>query len=104
MSVHFNNVFKIFVSDIKLIENEKILAITVTFKEQTKKLNFKLCRPENNHEYSENDNCFKKLKKNTIDFIATDPPYFIDGMDDKWNDDVLNKKKSKAKKQNDNVP
>ncbi len=47
-----------------------------------------------------NDDCmkaFNKLKNNSIDFIVTDPPYFIDGMGDDWNDEKLNKKKSKAK-------
>jgi site-specific DNA-methyltransferase (adenine-specific) len=47
-----------------------------------------------------NENCltaFKKLPDNSIDFIATDPPYFLDGMGDDWSDKELNKKKDKAK-------
>ncbi len=46
-----------------------------------------------------NDDCmkaFKYLPDNSVDFIATDPPYFIDGMGDDWNDKALNKKKTKA--------
>lgn len=38
----------------------------------------------------------KNIPDNSIDFIVTDPPYFIDGMGDDWNDENLNKKKSKA--------
>ena len=37
-----------------------------------------------------------KLTDNSIDCIITDPPYFIDGMGDDWNDDKLNKRASKA--------
>ncbi len=46
-----------------------------------------------------NDDCmkaFKQLADKSVDFIVTDPPYFIDGMGDDWNDKELNKKKSKA--------
>ncbi len=39
---------------------------------------------------------FRLLSDSSIDFVATDPPYFLDGMDDKWSDNDLNKKKSKA--------
>lgn len=35
------------------------------------------------------------LEDNSIDFIVTDPPYFIDGMGNEWNDTSL---KNKAKK------
>lgn len=38
----------------------------------------------------------KKLNDNSIDFIVTDPPYFIDGMGSEWNDKILSQKKSKA--------
>lgn len=38
----------------------------------------------------------KKIPDNSVDFIVTDPPYFIDGMDDKWNDGQLQKKSKKA--------
>lgn len=34
----------------------------------------------------------KNIPDNSIDFIVTDPPYFIDGMDDKWNDKRLYQK------------
>jgi len=37
-----------------------------------------------------------KITDNSIDCIITDPPYFIDGMGDDWNDDKLNKRASKA--------
>jgi len=39
---------------------------------------------------------FKELKNNSVDLVATDPPYFLDGMDNEWSDEELNKKKSKA--------
>ena len=45
-----------------------------------------------------NEDCQKGLRAledNSIDFIVTDPPYFIDGMGDEWNDTSL---KNKAKK------
>ena len=45
-----------------------------------------------------NEDCQKGLRvlhDNSIDFIVTDPPYFIDGMGDEWNDMRL---KNKAKK------
>jgi site-specific DNA-methyltransferase (adenine-specific) len=32
----------------------------------------------------------------SVDFIVTDPPYFIDGMDDQWNDKKLKQKSAKA--------
>ena len=45
-----------------------------------------------------NEDCqngLRVLHDNSIDFIVTDPPYFIDGMGDEWNDMRL---KNKAKK------
>lgn len=38
----------------------------------------------------------KNLKSQSIDFIITDPPYFIDGMDEKWNDLNLKNKIKKS--------
>lgn len=46
-----------------------------------------------------NEDCregIKRLKDNSVDFIVTDPPYFIDGMGNEWNDKTLNKKASKS--------
>ncbi len=46
-----------------------------------------------------NEDCQKgllKLEDNAIDFIITDPPYFIDGMDNAWNDKNLKNKASKS--------
>ena len=46
-----------------------------------------------------NEDCrrgIKKISDNSIDFIVTDPPYFIDGMDDGWNDKKLTTKASKS--------
>lgn len=40
---------------------------------------------------------FRELPDNSIDFIATDPPYFLDGMDNDWSDSELKKKQSKAR-------
>ena len=39
---------------------------------------------------------FANIPDNSIDFIATDPPYFLDGMDNKWSDENLKKKQAKA--------
>lgn len=47
-----------------------------------------------------NEDCltaFKQICNNSIDFIATDPPYFLDGMGDDWSDKKLNIKKAKAR-------
>jgi len=46
-----------------------------------------------------NEDCRKGIKNvpdRSIDFIVTDPPYFIDGMDDGWNDAALKSKSSKS--------
>ncbi|OEJ15837.1 DNA methylase [Brachyspira hampsonii] len=53
---------------------------------------------KNNEEssyYIFNKDCREGLKKipdNNIDFIVTDPPYFIDGMDNNWNDGELKRR------------
>lgn len=36
------------------------------------------------------------IPNDSIDFIVTDPPYFIDGMDDGWNDKKLKSKAAKS--------
>lgn len=38
----------------------------------------------------------RNLNNDSIDCIITDPPYFIDGMGNEWNDSVLRKKVSKS--------
>jgi len=46
-----------------------------------------------------NEDCLvglKKIKDNEIDCIATDPPYFLDGMDNFWSDNQLKKKAEKS--------
>ena len=46
-----------------------------------------------------NEDCrqgIKGISDNSIDFIVTDPPYFIDGLDDDWNDKKLKTKASKS--------
>jgi site-specific DNA-methyltransferase (adenine-specific) len=46
-----------------------------------------------------NEDCliaFQRLHDNSVDFIATDPPYFLDGMDNEWSDKELKRKQSKA--------
>ena len=46
-----------------------------------------------------NEDCQKGLRvlhDNSIDFIVTDPPYFIDGMGDEWNDMKLKNKVKKS--------
>lgn len=46
-----------------------------------------------------NEDClvaFKKLPGNSVDFIATDPPYFLHGMGDDWSDVKLKNGKTKA--------
>ena len=41
-------------------------------------------------------NVLAKITSNSVDLIVTDPPYFIDGMGDEWNDNSLSKKTQKA--------
>lgn len=46
-----------------------------------------------------NGDCLEKLKlldANSIHLIITDPPYFLDGLDNSWNDDKIKIRKSKA--------
>lgn len=42
-------------------------------------------------------NVMKSMDTNSIDFIVTDPPYFIDGMGNEWCDSSLTKKATNAK-------
>lgn len=47
-----------------------------------------------------NENClnaFKEIPSNSIDFIATDPPYFLEGMGSDWSDKKLFEKAGRAK-------
>lgn len=39
---------------------------------------------------------FQKIADNSVDLIATDPPYFLDGMGDEWSDVELKKKEARA--------
>lgn len=41
-------------------------------------------------------NVLAKIPSNSVDLVVTDPPYFIDGMGDEWNDSSLSKKTQKA--------
>ena len=41
-------------------------------------------------------NVLAKIPSNSIDLVVTDPPYFIDGMGDEWNNNNLSKKTQKA--------
>lgn len=46
-----------------------------------------------------NEDCqsgLKRLDDESVDFIVTDPPYFIDGMGNEWNDAILSKKANKS--------
>lgn len=36
------------------------------------------------------------VEENSIDLVITDPPYFLDGLDDKWNTQCVENKKQKA--------
>ena len=36
------------------------------------------------------------IEENSIDLVITDPPYFLDGLDDGWNKDCVDIKKEKA--------
>jgi len=38
----------------------------------------------------------KQIEDNTIDLVLTDPPYFLDRLDDKWSHDNIRKGKSSA--------
>lgn len=40
---------------------------------------------------------FKGILNNSVDLIATDPPYFLDGMGTDWSDNKLKNKTKKAK-------
>lgn len=53
-----------------------------------------------NHRFELGD-CFEKLKTipdNSIDFCLTDPPYFLDSLDDGWNTDKIKKRLPKENK------
>lgn len=39
---------------------------------------------------------FKQLADCSVDFVATDPPYFIDGMGDDWSDGKLKQREAKS--------
>lgn len=39
---------------------------------------------------------FQKIADNSVDFIATDPPYFLEGMGTEWSDIELKKKQARA--------
>ena len=39
----------------------------------------------------------KEIKSNSIDMVLTDPPYFIDGLDDNWNAEKNRKKRQGSK-------
>ena len=39
----------------------------------------------------------EKIESNSVDCIITDPPYFLDGMENNWNLEKLQEKKDKAK-------
>ena len=39
----------------------------------------------------------KNIKSNSVDCVITDPPYFLDGLGNDWDLDVLDKKTGKAK-------
>jgi site-specific DNA-methyltransferase (adenine-specific) len=46
-----------------------------------------------------NEDCrrgIRNIPNDSIDFIVTDPPYFIDGMDDGWDDKNLKSKAAKS--------
>lgn len=46
-----------------------------------------------------NEDCqsgLMRLDNESVDFIVTDPPYFIEGMGSEWNDATLTKKASKS--------
>lgn len=57
-----------------------------------------LIKRERNYQLIHDDclNAMDKMDKESVHLIVTDPPYFIDGMDDTWDSDNLNNKKAKA--------
>ena len=76
-------------SPIKEIQNNKNIDVISNIKSYN-----------NNYYTIFNEDCRKAIKKipnNYIDFIVTDPPYFIDGMDNNWNDSKLNKRTKYSK-------
>ena len=40
--------------------------------------------------------CIDMLEDNSVDLVITDPPYFLDGLDDTWNNEYVTHKKEKA--------
>jgi site-specific DNA-methyltransferase (adenine-specific) len=47
-----------------------------------------------NHNYIQGDcfELFKTIPNNSIDFCLTDPPYFLDGLGDDWDADIIQEK------------
>ena len=53
-----------------------------------------------------NDDCrniLRNMPDNSVDLIATDPPYFIDGMDNKWSHKNLRRRESDKSSQTSSI-
>lgn len=76
-----------------------MVANLVVSKVEQKLAYLQICEPNTKAVQIFNEDCqsgLKRLDDESVDFIVTDPPYFIDGMGSEWNDATLSKKANKS--------
>jgi site-specific DNA-methyltransferase (adenine-specific) len=73
----------------QIIENIPLVA--------NKRFNFKLLKENIKIVQADCLLALDKIESNSVDCIITDPPYFLDGMENNWNLEKLQEKKDKAK-------
>lgn len=76
-----------------------MVANLVVSKVEQKLAYLQICEPNTKAVQIFNEDCqsgLKRLDDESVDFIVTDPPYFIDGMGNEWNDATLSKKANKS--------
>ena len=76
-----------------------MVANLVASKVEQKLAHLQICEPNTKAVQIFNEDCqigLRRLYNESVDFIVTDPPYFIDGMGSEWNDATLSKKASKS--------
>jgi len=64
---------------------------------QPKENNFKQIKENIKIAYADCLLALEKIESNSVDCIITDPPYFLDGMENNWNLEKLQQRKGKAK-------
>lgn len=64
---------------------------------QPKETNFKQIKENIKIAYTDCLLALEKIESNSVDCIITDPPYFLDGMENNWNLEKLQQRKGKAK-------